>query len=963
MAVDAVRAKMLFLNASEVADSTERADFLERECGGDVDLKARVEALLRANDADPLPHENPAPPNGAKASAQTMEYGDPSARIGATLAGKYKLIEEIGEGGMGTVYMAQQTEPVKRAVAVKVIKPGMDSRAVMARFEAERQALAMMDHPNIARVLDAGTTPGGRPFFVMELVKGQPITRFCDERKLTPRQRLELFVPVCQAIQHAHQKGVIHRDVKPSNVIVAMYDDKPVPKVIDFGVAKAAGQSLTDKTLMTGFGAVVGTPEYMSPEQANLNNMDIDTRSDVYSLGVLLYELLTGSTPLDRKSFGKAALMEILRLVREVEVPRPSAKISTIDTLPSIAANRGTEPGKLSNLMKGELDWVLLKALEKDRARRYDTANALARDIQRYLADEVVEARPPSTGYRVRKFARKHRGLLATASAFAVVLMLATAFSAWQAYRASMAEAAARKSGGEAIVERNAANQARDAEAIARRSAEHQRLQAEANFKKAREAVDEYFVKVGESTLLNVPGLQPLRKELLESARKYYEEFLRQRGDDPSLRAEVGAAHYRVGIITELLGTVDQARPSLEQAREIYLGLTRDHPTVTKYWVDLAICNNDLGRFYHQVNDRASASRFHQEAREIRERNAKAFPNSPRLQDELVRSYVNLSDILTDEGKPDEGLRLIEKAVSILETATKDESPDTKLELPSDLGKAFNSIGALRVALAHNYLKLGALQHRTGRLGDAPKPLRKSLSILEALLASESKSLLYQGAYSYTGSFVCAQLDFIGHGEEAAAAARKVKVVTERLLSENPSVSGYRSQLATLLSLQGKQSFKAGRFAEAVQPFKEVLAHCERLRAENPRAVYYQHRLASACRQLGLIPPPHLTKDEGLVLLRRAETIFKELPNPSAGAVYDLACVQALLVSKLGKDGGLERDRYEATAMESFRRAVGAGYKHLFNIRTDTDLDPLRHRDDFKKLMAELESEAKTAQK
>ena len=419
MAVDVARAKSLFLAASDLTDPAERAAYLGRECGGDAELRGRVEALLRANDAAPIPPDEAGDATSAQVpegQPQTGDYGDPTACVGSILAGKYKLIEEIGEGGMGSVYMAQQTEPVKRAVAVKVIKAGMDSKAVLARFEAERQALAMMDHPNIARVLDAGTTEGGRPFFVMELVKGMPITQYCDERKLTPRQRLELFVPVCNAIQHAHQKGVIHRDIKPNNVLVAMYDDRPVPKVIDFGVAKAAGQALTDKTLMTGFGVVVGTPEYMSPEQANMNNLDIDTRSDVYSLGVLLYELLTGSTPVDRKSLGQAALLEILRIVREVEAPRPSAKLSTIDTLPSVAANRGTEPAKLSKLMKGELDWVLLKALEKDRTRRYDTANGLARDIQRYLADEIVEARPPSAGYRLKKFVRRHKGQVLAAS-------------------------------------------------------------------------------------------------------------------------------------------------------------------------------------------------------------------------------------------------------------------------------------------------------------------------------------------------------------------------------------------------------------------------------------------------------------------------------------------------------------------------------------------------------------------
>jgi serine/threonine protein kinase len=415
MAVDAARAKSLFLAASELSDLAERAAFLERECGADAELRARVEALLRANDDSPLPPPEPPDRTGPftpDSPSRDEVSADPTVFVGATIAGKYKLVEEIGEGGMGSVYMAQQTEPVRRAVAVKVIKAGMDTRAVLARFEAERQALAMMDHPNIAKVLDAGTTESGRPYFVMELVKGVPITQFCDARKLTPRARLELFVPVCQALQHAHQKGIIHRDIKPSNVLVALYDDRPVPKVIDFGVAKAAGQPLTDKTLMTGYGAVVGTPEYMSPEQASFNQLDVDTRSDVYALGVLLYELLTGSTPIDRKSLGRAALLEVLRLVREVEAPRPSTKLSTSEALPSIAANRGTEPAKLAKLLRGELDWVVMKALEKDRTRRYETANALARDIQRYLADELVEARPPSGthGCRVADVVKRRAG-------------------------------------------------------------------------------------------------------------------------------------------------------------------------------------------------------------------------------------------------------------------------------------------------------------------------------------------------------------------------------------------------------------------------------------------------------------------------------------------------------------------------------------------------------------------------
>jgi serine/threonine protein kinase len=299
---------------------------------------------------------------------------------------------------MGEVWAADQAEPVRRRVALKLIKPGMDSRQVLARFEAERQALALMDHPNIAKVLDAGTTPDGRPFFAMELVKGVLITKFCDEKKLTPRQRLELFVPVCHAVQHAHQKGVIHRDIKPTNILVEEVDGRAIPKVIDFGVAKAIAHPLTDLTVYTGLGTVVGTPTYMAPEQAGANAADVDTRADIYALGVVLYELLAGSPPFDPARLKKAAMDEVIRVIREEDPPRPSTKLSTADALPSIAAHRGTEPARLVRLLRGDVEWVLMKCLEKDRNRRYETANGLAMDLQRYLADEPVAAGPPSVG-------------------------------------------------------------------------------------------------------------------------------------------------------------------------------------------------------------------------------------------------------------------------------------------------------------------------------------------------------------------------------------------------------------------------------------------------------------------------------------------------------------------------------------------------------------------------------------
>jgi len=433
VSVEYARMQEVFLSAVEQHRPEDWDAYLGKACVGDDELRDQVRLLLKAHlEAGSVPGA------AARDPDQTNAYQN-AAETAGTVIGPYKLLEVIGEGGFGVVFLAEQQHPVRRKVALKVLKPGMDTKQVVARFEAERQALALMDHPNIARVFDGGATPEGRPYFVMELVRGVPITEFCDQNRLAPRDRLHLFVQVCQAIQHAHQKAVIHRDLKPSNVLVSRHDTTPVVKVIDFGVAKALGQGLTDKTLVTGLAQMVGTPLYMSPEQAGMSDLDVDTRSDIYSLGVLLYELLTGTTPFPKERFQAAGYDEIRRVLREEDPPKPSTRISTLGlAATTVSANRGLEQVRLSRLVRGELDWIVMKALEKDRTRRYDTAAALAADVERYLADEPVLACPPTAAYRFRKFARRHRRAVLTGSVAAVALVAGTLL--FQEERARTAE-------------------------------------------------------------------------------------------------------------------------------------------------------------------------------------------------------------------------------------------------------------------------------------------------------------------------------------------------------------------------------------------------------------------------------------------------------------------------------------------------------------------------------------------
>jgi serine/threonine protein kinase len=787
----------IFLTARDIADLAERAAYLAQACGTDAELRQRIETMLRdATGADEF-----FGPDATVVSSASVTDGP------GTVIGRYKLLQKIGEGGMGVVYMAEQREPVTRKVALKIIKLGMDTQQVIARFEAERQALALMDHPNIAKILDGGVTESGRPYFVMDLVPGLPITQFCDEANLSTHDRLELFLEVCSAIQHAHQKGIIHRDIKPSNILVTLHGDKPVPKVIDFGVAKATQGRLTEKTLFTQFQQFIGTPAYMSPEQASLSGLDIDTRSDIYALGVLLYELLTGRTPFDANELLKAGLDEMRRTIRDKQPPRPSNRISTLqgEDLATTAKLRHTDPPKLVHLVRGDLDWIVMKALEKDRARRYETANGLAADIKRHLTNEPIVARPPSATYRFQKTVRRNKLAFAAASAVTAALIIGLGVSTWE------------------FVKEKAARQ----RAVAAEQ-EQARLRQQAQTEAAKSQQVAQFLKdmltgVGPSVALGRDTT--MLREIVDKIDKRIDTDLK---DQPEVQIELRLTLAQVYFDLQLYKKMEEtARETLRLARAHFgeenlaaadalnllgralyaLHETDEAESVTRQAIAMqrklrgdgslqeASALEHLGdilrhQYYFHSEDQAKLAEAETAVRGSLAIRRKRLGNNS---DEVAWALHTLNMVLDAEGKLAEAEAVIREALTIHRKNHGEDHPSVGMD----------------------YCVLGGSLGAQNRLDEAAANYRRGLDILERTTAAKWEQA---GAHAGLARILAGQ-GKLGeaeiHHREALDLARKV------VSADDAYLPGHIDSLANILR-------KNGKLAEARPLAEEAVAICQR---------------------------------------------------------------------------------------------------------------------------------------
>ena len=765
MSVNRDREEEIFDAARELA-AHDRAAYLAERCGQDANLRQRIEGMLEADAAAGAFFKTHA------ALSSTVIVADnslsPSIEKPGDRIGRFKLLQQIGEGGMGLVYMAEQDQPVRRSVALKIIKLGMDTRQVVARFEAERQALAMMNHPHIAKVFDAGATDSGRPYFVMELVRGIPITEYCDKNRLPTRDRLDLFILVCQAVQHAHQKGVIHRDLKPSNILVTLNDGVPWPMVIDFGIAKATNQRLTEKTLFTDFAQMIGTPAYMSPEQAEMSKLDVDTRTDIYALGVLLYELLTGTTPFPSRELLNLGYQEMQRTIAQKEPPRLSTRLSTManEERTVVAKNRSVDGSALAKLFRGDLDWIVMKCLEKDRTRRYETANGLAADVQHYLSDEPVIACPPSAGYRLRTFVRRNKGPVLAGGIVLLALVVGIIGTTLGLIEAGRQRLVVERQRNE-LAERNRALQA---------AHEHEHLLNE----RARQAIETVMSETAIEQLTRQKELRPEQKDFLDKMIQYYAESAQEEAATEEERTRQARAYHRMGRMNQVLGRVKDSENAYRRAVSLFQQLAADFPTRPEFRQELATSLNVLGVLLLGTGRLTEAESAKIEGLAILKQLAADFPNRPEFRQALAGFYQNLGNLL-------HVTRRLEEAESAQAEA---------LAIRAQLAADFPTEPSLRRALAMSHNCLGWLFQDTKRLEKAEPAYRDAVTLQKQAVAdfpNQPEFRLELAKYTFNLGNV---LRDTKRPKEAEAARAEALAIFNQLVAEFPNRPEFRQELA-----------------------------------------------------------------------------------------------------------------------------------------------------------------------
>lgn len=816
MPPDQEQLEAAFLAAADCDCREDRAAVIERFSQGDREFHERVEALLRAHEApDELPQVH------LDETLATFEASI-TPRAGLLIAGRYRLLSEIGDGGTGSVWLAEQIAPVRRRVAIKLLKLGMDTRRVMARFETERQALALMEHPFIAHVFDGGITESGRPFFVMEYVDGAPVTEFCDAACLSIRERLRLFVDICQAVQHAHQKGVIHRDLKPTNVMVCRHEDRAVPKVIDFGLAKAMHEPLVDQSQQTGPNILLGTPRYMSPEQAEFN-ADIDTRADVYSLGVILYELLTGSTPIDVEGFKEASWSEILRQIKEAEPARPSSRLKESERLPELVRARNCTPLQACREVRGDLDWIALQALEKDRSRRYQTVGDLARDVERYLDHRGIEARPPSAWYRFSRFARRNRVTLGTGVLVSVALIAGTVVSTAMAIIARQAVKLAEAARSDEALHRAIADQrrveaerarAREAEqrAIAqneRNDAEQRRARAEHSLLNVRNAAERHFIALSGNQALSAKNQPALRKELLTSALGYYRQLIEGQSDDPVLRRESAHFYVHLGGLSWEVGLNEQAVEAFEEASKRYEELIRVEPQSSEHYSDLAFTRSRLALLQEDFGLTSAAEASYRRELEVRQELVEMSQNAGYERLQLGRAHCQFANFQRIIGRYSDAEASFRRAFEIYDA----------------VGRENPLAGTDQNYLADGLYAWGELQRLMGRNMEAIQSLQRAARIYEELARVQTvQDPNYWAGLASTRRLLGNVQRQDGQLDAARESYTRSVELYQTLLRQDPSDKLFHRHMGSAQLHLGLLNATAGQIDEAAREFQAALA-------------------------------------------------------------------------------------------------------------------------------------------